>query len=171
MALALELGLGEDADAAVRRLWGQLEADGVPSLATYLPGLRPHVTLVVSDDASGLRRCADDLRPLVEPVELELTAPGMFPAGAPFLFLVAAPTPPLVHVHEAVCRLLQRAAVDIHPHYRPGTWLPHCTLSMGVPAARMDVALRRCLDAPLPIAARLGEPHVTDSASGTTEPL
>ena len=171
MALALELGLGEDADGAVRRLWEQLETDGVPSLATYLPGLRPHVTLVVSDDAPGLRRCADDLRPLVEPVELELTAPGMFAAGQPFLFLVPAPTPPLVHVHEAVCRQLQRAAVDIHPHYRPGTWLPHCTLSMGVPADRMDVALRRCLEAPLPIAARLGDPHLTDSTSADTEPL
>jgi hypothetical protein len=171
MALALELGVGEDADAAVRRLWGQLEADGVPSLATYMPGLRPHLTLVVTDDAAGLRQCADALRALVEPVELELTAPGMFAADLPFLFLAPAPTPPLVHAHEAVCHLLQRAAVDIHPHYRPGVWLPHCTLSMGVPADRMDVALRRCLDAQLPIAARLGDPALTDSVSGETARL
>ena len=171
MALALELGLGMEADGAVRELWSALEADGVPSLASHLPGIRPHLTLVVSEDADRLRGCAARLRELVSEQPVTLTGPGLFPGPRPVLYLAAAATAELLALHAAVCELAEAAGVGIWPHYRPGTWLPHCTLSMAVPEQGLEPALRRCLSAALPIAARLGDPALTDSVSGETAPL
>ena len=171
MALALELGLDGDADGAVRGLWSQLETDGVPSLASYLDGIRPHVSLVVSDDHDGLRGCAHELRPLLEQLPVSLTSPGVFPGQMPVLFLAVTPSEPLLRMHGRVGRLLTDRGVDVWPHYRPDVWLPHCTLSMGVPPAQLGAAIERCLGRPLPIAARLAGPKLTDSATGATAPL
>ena len=54
---------------------------------------------------------------------------------------------------------------------RPGTWLPHCTLSMGVPADALAEALAAYLASPLPLRARLRAATLTDSVTGETTPL
>ena len=52
-SLSLCLLLDEQADQAVRRLWRQLEDDGLPSLVGHTHGRHiPHLTLAALGDAS-----------------------------------------------------------------------------------------------------------------------
>ena len=73
--------------------------------------------------------------------------------------------------HARVSAALAAAEVDVWPHYRPGTWLPHCTLSMGVPTEVVAHALAACLASPLPVRARLRAAALADSVTGATTPL
>jgi 2'-5' RNA ligase len=171
MALALELGLDGAADRQVRALWGRLEALGVPTQATHLPGLRPHVTLAVTDDAEGLRAAARSLGLGAVSVEIEVTAPGLFMAEPPILMLAVSPAPELVALQERVSERLAADGVAAWPHFIPGTWMPHVTLSMGAPAELLGDAVAACLELPLPLVTRAGEPALTDSVTGASERL
>jgi 2'-5' RNA ligase superfamily protein len=171
MALALELGLNADADGRVRALWEKLERASVPSLATHRPAIRPHVTLAVTDDATALRRAGRQLRGRIDPVDVQLVGPGLFSAEPPILHLIVGATDELLASHRAVVGLLDEAGVDLWPHYRVGAWVPHCTLSMGVPPERLGDAVQACLSAPLPLGATLSDPMLTDSETGDTQPL
>ena len=171
MALALEMGLDPGADRAIRDLWSRLELLGVPSLEGHVPSIRPHLSLIVTDDADGLQEHAPRLALHGVETEIEMAAVSLFPADPPVLVLAVAPAPELVTLHERVNAALAAAGVDIWPHYRPGTWLPHCTLSMGVPADALAGALTACLASPLPLRARLRAAALTDSVTGATTPL
>ena len=145
MALALEMGLDPEADRAIRDLWSRLEQLGVPSLEGHVPSIRPHLSLTVTDDADGLRQHAPGLALRGVETEIEMAAVSLFPADPPVLVLAVAPAPSWSPCTNASAPALAAAGVDIWPHYRPGTWLPHCTLSMGVPADALAEALAACL--------------------------
>lgn len=171
MALALELGLDPDAEGAVRALWDVLERSSVPSMATHAPAIRPHVTLAVTDDGSGLRGAAGVLQSRLLPVAAELVGPAFFPTEPPILHLAVTPTRELLEMHRSVLQALDDAGVDAWPHYCVDAWVPHCTLSMGVPHERLGDALAAALRAPFPMRTTLGDPRLTDSETGGTTPL
>jgi 2'-5' RNA ligase len=171
MALALEMGLDPEGDRAIRDLWSRLERLGVPSLEGHVPSIRPHLSLTVTDDAEELRLHAPGLALSGVETDIEMAAVSLFPVDPPLLVLAVAPAPELVALHERVSASLAEAGVDVWPHYRPGAWLPHCTLSMGVPAAVLAEALAACLAFPLPVRARLRAAALTDSVTGATTPL
>jgi len=165
------MGLDREGGRTIRDLWSRLEQLGVPSLKAHAPSIRPHVSLAVTDDADGLRQHAPGLALRGIEIDIEMAAASLFPADPPLLVLAVAPSPELVALHARVDAALAAAGVDVWPHYRPGTWLPHCTLSMGVPAEVVDDALAACLDSPLPVRARLRAAALTDSVTGATTPL
>jgi 2'-5' RNA ligase len=171
VALALEMGLDPGAARTIRELWSRLEQLGVPSLEGHVPSIRPHLSLTVTDDADGLREHAPGLALHGVETEIEMAAVSLFRADPPVLVLAVAPAPELVALHERVSAALAAAGVDIWPHYRPGTWLPHCTLSMSVPANALAEALAACLASPLPLRASLCAAALTDSVTGATTPL
>lgn len=171
MALALELGLDRAAEEAVRGLWAALEREGVASLVAHIPSIRPHLTLVVSEDADGLRACAGELRGQICPLQVELVGPGVFAAEPAILYLSVAPTAALLNLHARVATTLAAGGVELWPHYRLGVWMPHCTLSMGVARERLGDAIAACLDHPLPILAGLTDPRLTDSLTGASAAL
>lgn len=171
MALALEMGLDPEADLAVRGLWSQLQRLGVPTLGSHQPGIRPHLSLIVTDDTDGLRAHASGFALHGVETQIEMAAVSLFPADPPVLVLAVALVPELVSLHARVSGALAAAGVHVWPHYRPGTWLPHCTLSMGVPADALSEAVAACLASPLPLRARLRDAALTDSVTGATTPL
>jgi hypothetical protein len=74
-------------------------------------------------------------------------------------------------MHRAAVEALQAAEVQMWPHYQIAFWVPHCTLSMGVPLDRLDDALIACLGRPLPIRTVLHDARLTDTETGETETL
>ena len=165
------MGLDAEGDLAIRDLWSRLEQLGVPSLQGHVPSIRPHLSLTVTDDADGLRQHAPGLALRGVETDIEMGAVALFSADPPVLVLTVAPAPELVALHARVSAALAAAGVDVWPHYRPGTWLPHCTLSMGVPTEVVAHALAACLASPLPVRARLRAAALTDSVTGATTPL
>ena len=170
MVAAIELFLDVDATRRIRTLWQALEAEGVPTLATLLEQKhRPHVSLAVArtlppaDVVSAL----DGLRVAV-PLELGLDFVGQFVGRV--LWLGVTPTAELLAHHAAVQERLSAAGVEPWDLYRPGRWVPHCTVSMRVPNPLMAVAIRRCLEM-LPVRAVVSGASVTDHANGVAQAL
>ena len=165
------MGLDAEGDLAIRDLWSRLEQLRVPSLQGHVPSIRPQLSLTVTDVADGQRQHAPGLALRGVETDIEMAAVALFSADPPVLVLTVAPAPELVALHARVSAALAAAEVDVWPHYRPGTWLPHCTLSMGVPTEVVAHALAACLASPLPVRARLRAAALADSVTGATTPL
>jgi 2'-5' RNA ligase len=86
------------------------------------------------------------------------------------LWLGVTPTAALLAHHRLVLDRLTAAGVEVWDLYRPGQWVPHCTVSMRVPNPSMAAAIRRCLEV-LPVSATVTAAAVTDHANDIAHPL
>src|SRR6266568_4072288 len=129
VALAVCLLFDRRSERAVRALWGQLESLGVPSLRSHTHGRHlPHLSYAVlrtwnlawvTTELSGL-----DAR---EPVELSFDGIGLFRRGR--AWLLAGVSADLATRQERVVAAVTATGAELHKHYFPGTWLPHCSLA------------------------------------------
>jgi hypothetical protein len=140
MVHSIELLFDRDTEAAIRRIWDDLAAAGIPSQA---PASRPHVTLAVAESISA------DVDELLSPVSKRL--PLGCAVGAPVLFgratavfaRVIVPTGELLALHaEAHRRCLPYLAPAPLPNSLPGQWTAHVTLARRVEGAQLGRALR-----------------------------
>jgi len=85
-----------------------------------------------------------------------LTSLGFFLTGVAPAYLAVTPTGRLLSLHEEVHEALGGAGS--WDYYRPGEWVPHCTLAMGVtsPTAVAEVVG----EAALPIRAQVSKADV-----------
>jgi 2'-5' RNA ligase len=139
MVAALECYLDTHATRRVRALWDAYEAAGIPSLRGLADRRhRPHVSLVAADvlDPRVVAAALDGM-PVAPPLRLDFQYVGQFVGRV--VWLGPSPTAELLSHHEQVYARLAAAGIEVYDVYRPGAWVPHCTLSMGVPA---DAACR-----------------------------
>ncbi|MFJ6197863.1 2'-5' RNA ligase family protein [Micromonospora sp. NPDC092111] len=170
MVAALELYLDTDATRRIRALWDALEAEGVQSLRSLLAQRhRPHVSLAVAPRLDP-DRVAEALTGTVvaAPLRLGFQHAGQFVGRV--LWLGVTPTADLLAHHALVHDRLAGAGVELAEHYRPGRWVPHCTLSMRVSNTLMAAAVRRCLEV-LPLEATVVGAAVVDHARDICRPL
>jgi 2'-5' RNA ligase len=170
MVAAVELYLDVHASRRLRTLWHALEAEGIPTLASLQDDKhRPHVSL-----AAAGRLAPDAVSAALAGVEvgraltMDLDFVGQFVGRV--LWLGVTATEELLAHHRLVHERLTAAAVDVWDHYRPGRWVPHCTVSLRVPNPLLAPAIRRCLEI-LPIRATVTGAAVTDHANGIAHPL
>lgn len=170
MVAALELYLDVEATRRVRALWQTLEAEGVPTLASLQNERhRPHVSLAAATRlAPDAVAAALDCVVVAPPLTLHLDFVGQFVGRV--LWLGVTPTAELLGHHRAVHDRLAAAGVEVWDLYRPGRWVPHCTVSLRVPNPLIAVAVRRCLEM-LPLRATVVGAAVTDHARDISRPL
>ncbi|MBO0866627.1 MAG: 2'-5' RNA ligase family protein [Mycobacterium sp.] len=140
MVHSIELVFDGDTEAAIRRIWSDLAAAGIPSQA---PASRPHVTLVVAD------AIAAEVDALLEPVARRL--PLSCAVGAPLVFgrakvvlsRLVVPTADLLAVQAEVYRLCgPHLQPEPMTNSLPGQWTPHVTLARRVGGAALGRAMR-----------------------------
>ena len=169
-SLSLCLLLDEQADQAVRRLWRQLETDGLPSLAGHTHGRHvPHVTVAFLGEASAdvVGEVVAAL-PEVRSERVTFAALGSFTRSR--CSLVPAVSADLMCRHERVVSALLAAGIRVHRHYLPGAWLPHLTLATRSQLEALPVIARRVYEV-LPLTAVLERAVVVDTSSGEVHPL
>lgn len=169
MVRSLDLPFDDETDAVVRILWGRLEETGVSTLASYTHRRhRPHVSLLVAEEI-GLDAAAEILAGIgIERgvVRLELTGPAFFPGDESILYLAVTPTSELLRLHAAVFEAIGPVVQGAWEHYRPGSWVPHSTLSMAVPMRAVGDAVTTCLSTSLPIVASATSIDCFDARTG-----
>ena len=170
MVAAIEMYLDPVATNRLRTLWDALEDAGIPSLRELTHRRhKPHVSLIgalaLDPDA-----VADALAVIAvaPPLRLKFNFVGTFVGRV--LWLGPTVTADLLAHHDTVCRALTAGGVEFDPLYRPGEWVPHCTVSMRVPLRQMTDALRLCMDI-LPIEATIIGAAVADYARDIYRPL
>jgi 2'-5' RNA ligase len=169
LVAALELYLDVDATRRVRTLWRALEAEGIPTLGSLHQKHRPHVSLAAAHriDPHAVAGALGDF-PVGRDLTLDMDFVGQFVGRV--LWLGVTVTPTLLDRHREIHERLTAGGVEVWEHYRPGRWVPHCTISLRVPNPMMAPAIRRCLEI-LPLTARVTGAAVADHANDVMHPL
>jgi 2'-5' RNA ligase len=142
MGFSLNLKIRNASASTVTALWDLVGAfEGKSSMRAL--GYPPHFTFAIYDTDE----VSDDLRLAAikqaaageAALHLEFNSIRMF-AGPP-LVLWADPGPQeqLMQMHAAVHAIIDPQLC--RPHYRPRSWVPHCTLGMAVRADHRNAAL------------------------------
>lgn len=163
MVAALELYYDPAAERRIRKLWDALEEAGVQTLRDLTHKMhRPHLSLTGAErlDAAAIKEALDGLT-VAPSLTLRLDYIGQFLGRV--LWLGPVPSPELLAHHASVHERLSAAGIPGFDYYEPGRWVPHTTLSMRVPLAKMTEAIRLCLDV-LPISATITSAAVADHA-------
>jgi hypothetical protein len=170
MVAAIEIYFDVVAERRLRTLWTALEAADVPTLGNHTHRRhRPHLSLAVADELPP-QPVADALAGLglPPPLALRFQFLGQFPGGV--LWLGPTPTAELLALHADVVARLDAAGIPIAELYRPGTWVPHSTLSMTARREAVARAVPVCCDI-LPLHATLTAAAVVDHTRGRSTPL
>jgi hypothetical protein len=163
--VAVELYFNHEADAAVRRIWTDLDSSGVASLGSVpAASYRPHVSLAaaqhVDAETLGTRLAGLQWTHLFLP----LTHLGFFLSPGSVAFLGVLPSTSLLTLHSEAAAMTMEHADGYWPHYLPGTWVAHCTLAMGFTDVERVAAVLRLHE--LPIEAEAVEGHLVDVSTG-----
>ncbi|MBV8838215.1 MAG: 2'-5' RNA ligase family protein [Alphaproteobacteria bacterium] len=142
MGFCLNLRISPASAPAVTALWDDVAAlEPQPSMRPL--GYPPHLTLAIYDsDIVGddqRMRALDGAAVGQTELRLSFNRIGLF--TGPSLVVWADPDPKaaLRRMHQAIHSVIEPALC--RPHYRPGAWVPHCTLGMAIPAERRDAAM------------------------------
>jgi 2'-5' RNA ligase superfamily len=130
-AHAVELQLDDAAARKVLGLLAVLEAVGVAPITAASPHVHPHVSVAVAADESpeAVKDALVGVATAGLP-PLRLSSVGAFVTPEAVVFLGVTPTAPLLELNRRVHARLDAAKVAVWPLYRPGIWVPHCTLAM-----------------------------------------
>lgn len=170
MALAVCLLFDRRTEQRLVALWRALEERGVSTLLTHTHGRHvPHLSYAV------LRRFE------VEPVRQAVSA---LPAAAELTFtfdavacfrrgraaLIPGVSGDLVDRQQRVAEAVTTAGAELHQHYRPGAWIPHCSLATRVRRAQLEEVAGVAYDV-LPLAATADRLALVDSGTGERWPV
>jgi len=144
---AIEMLFDDGLDRAVRALQ---KAVGSP-----LPGwgARPHISLAVGV-RDGIEDALAAFAGTVAPLRVHLAAVGTFSGDQGVLYLAPVLDRALLDLHAAAHDALRDHVEESEEHYRPGNWMPHCTITVGIDDAALADAVVRCR-AVLPLAGTL----------------
>jgi 2'-5' RNA ligase len=165
MALAVCWLFDRRTDRLLRNLWVRLEDLGLPTLLSHTHGHHvPHVSLAV------LREWEHDkvmkaVQPLLseQSAELYFDALGTFRRGR--AWLVPAVGAEVLQLQASVVSAVVATGADLHRHYQPGRWVPHCTLAPRVPLVALPVLTAAVYDV-LPLEATADRAALIDSGTG-----
>lgn len=170
MALAICLLFDAHSEHALRRLWRRLEDEGVPTLLSHTHGRHiPHLSYAVlrGFDLAKVSE-ALDLLPDEGPMTLHFDAIGMFRRSR--TWLVPSVTSDIARRQERVVEAVESTGADLHQHYRPGVWVPHCTLAPRTTLERLPTVAAAVFDV-LPLVSTVDRAALIETSTGQQYPL
>jgi hypothetical protein len=166
VALAVCLLFDPVTDRAIRQLWARLETmDGVSTLLTHTHGHHvPHLSYAVlrTFDVDAVRDAVSGLA-AGPPLALRFDAVGVFRRRRAALMPAASAS--LLTRQAAVVGAAVGTGADLHLHYRPDSWIPHCSLATGVRRAAIGDLTVAAFDI-LPLHATATRAALVDSSTG-----
>lgn len=156
MALAVELYFDERTEERILALRRIVHLDGA-RVAPDLEAGRPHISfaLVETSDAELLASVVAGVARRAPLCQVELAAPASFATRAGLLYLAPVPTMALLEFHSRFHAGLVAAGLESNEYYRPGAWIPHCTLAMDLSEAQLAAAFVACRKSMTPITGHL----------------
>lgn len=167
MAEALVMMLDPAAADAIETLRSRLSERAVPRLA-FLPHFPPHVSLAV---AERLVLPAPSLAEQIacQRLEVRMETLGTFAGSEGVLMCGVTVTAGMLEIHAAVQAALAGDGGGPCGHYRPGRWVPHCTVAIGLDHEELGAAVAAAhpFDA---ICAQVSNVEIVDTMTGEIVP-
>jgi len=170
MALAVCWLFDRRSDRLLRNLWIRLEELGVPTLLSHTHGRHvPHLSLAVLREwrLDAVTKAVEAL-PDGGSVSLYFDALGTFRRGR--AWLVPAVTADVLTRQQHTVSAVLATGADLHRHYQPGVWVPHCTIAPRVPLAALPALAAAVYDV-LPLTVEANRAALIDSGTGRRWPL
>lgn len=141
MPYSINLRSDNASSSRIRNLWvqcGRLESR--PSMESL--GYPPHFTLAVFDDAQELDLVSaiESLAPSIARLTVRFDRIRYFETpDSIVLWAAPAASEPLAELHSRVHDRV--VSESCRPRYRPGAWVPHCSLAVAIDRARRSEAM------------------------------
>lgn len=147
MACDICLFLDSETESTIRRAWSILRTRGLSS-PLLRSGGKPHLTLAIWEDLDP-EFILDDLADFAKthrefPVTFSSIA--TFGPQSGTVFLGPVFTPSLIIVHDQLYRIFKEMKDFSEGNYRPDSWVPHCSLTLGLPPEDISEAINTCMD-------------------------
>lgn len=167
MNFAIELCFDEQTDARIREIWERIEQAGLPSRLLQF-GHTPHVSLGVCGelDSAAFAGKLHEFAAREPKLHATLASLSTFSNREGVVFLGLVNTPELLAMHARFDALFAACARDPWEYYRPGRWVPHCTLTTALDREQVASALRVCLEVTLPIQATFESVAIVENPDG-----
>ncbi len=138
---ALELLFDDNFQQQVRRVWAILAEAGIPSLAAPTHRRRiPHISLAGGPGLDSVE--PRDWNDVVAPDRIAFDAVASFAGNGRVVFYAARATCALLKYHQDVLNAYSsQVQQGVWTQYRPGWWVPHCTLPQDVTALDLGRAM------------------------------
>jgi 2'-5' RNA ligase len=143
MHRVIMLTFDEVTEGAIRGLWADLAA--TLGIKIGMVEIQPHVTLLssrqMSAEVSAEIRQTAAMR--TAPIELYFESVGAFLSPEGVAFLSPVVTTELLALQRATAAAAAGLGVEIEDYYRPGSWVPHCTLAWPISSADIGRVVAR----------------------------
>ena len=153
MPYAIQLFFDNRIEQAIQSIWHeQAESNIAPYLGTS--GNRPHISLALCEelDRVACQARLENWATGVKPLPVSFQALGFFPAPGVTVFAAPVVTAELLALQRKVDGLLDGCCVwPEFDYYRPGYWIPHCTLAMEFDDSQLPRALEITSHLKLPL--------------------
>jgi hypothetical protein len=140
MTYAIELFFDVPSETRIFSLWDTFTKFGAPSMRSG--DQRPHISLAVADvlDLPVTQGLLDRFARTFKPFQISMAALGFFTSAERVAFLAPKVTPELLALHEQFFVQFSSVAQGTWSHYAPALWIPHCTLTAGLPSEQLSSA-------------------------------
>jgi 2'-5' RNA ligase len=141
MRIAVTLCFDPACAVLLEGMWRTLAEQNIDSDRHQL-GYAPHITLAIYPDetlADQVGAALERIAPAWQALPIALAGLGIFPGATSILWAAPVVTTELLNRHMDLQAALPGFPVD--PHYRPGSWVPHVTLSGALPDAGQALAV------------------------------
>lgn len=170
MAQALELFFDPATEAAIKDVWEQLEAAGLPSLASRTHRRhRPHISLTVAELIKTHDLDETQERLAATHLDVTLYSPAVFPRAG-VLYLSVMPTLDLLRLHNEVHATMGDSMIAPSDLYSVGAWMPHCTLAQNLDRHQLMRGIDRLHEQP-PVPAHVHSAGIFDTSTGDVLPV
>lgn len=136
MPITVEFHFDKKSQERIKEFWHSLS---VNCGENYMEesGFPPHITIALFNDSSDIEQVkliSERLRNQFDPVKIRFSALGIFPdKDHSSIFLVPTASRDLLNFHDLFHREIGDLSANLIGHYIPGSWIPHCTLTMNTP--------------------------------------
>jgi len=115
--------------------------------------LQPHMTLAIYEDLD-CQTCESKISGLAGKIrgfDLNFSFLGIFHSANPVVFIGPTISKELLDIHTQLHWTLKDDAHQSWELYKPGQWVPHCSLAVEFAAIKLQEAVHACLKLPLPL--------------------
>ena len=152
MPFGVMLYFDSQTEKTISNIWQLLAGQNLTS-SMLDAGIRPHLTLAIYDELD-CRPCENELikitRNIPAPV-IQFSHFGLFTNPEPVIFAAPLVTKELLDLHKELHSRLAGDGKNAWELYKPGKWVPHCSLALGYKIENEAKIIQLCQQMPMPM--------------------